>query len=101
MKRTILLLPLLLFAAALCAAYAVQTRPPAARETVQTTDAPLLELTAQVNDRTVTLKVCELDEDGYARYALLHADAVRRSTYRSAWIAALGSGMATLPKKSP
>ncbi len=74
MKRT-LLLPLLLLAAALCAAYAVQTRPPAAQETVQTTDdAPLLELTTQVNDRTVTLEVYGLDEDGYARYALFHAD---------------------------
>ena len=38
------------------------------------TGSELLTLTEKVGGQTVTLRVYELDEDGYARYALFHAD---------------------------
>ena len=73
MKRT-LLLPLLVLAAALCAAFALQTTPSTARERTEAHTGSLLTLTEEVGGQTVMLKVYELDEAGYARYALFHAD---------------------------
>ncbi len=70
-------LPLLVAAALVSIILASRTPQPIIEKlTPEEADAPtaLLTLTEEVGGQTVTLKVYGLDEDGYARYALFHAD---------------------------
>ena len=70
-------LPLLAAAALVSIILASRTPQPIIEElTPEEADAPtvLLTQTAEVGGQTVTLKVYGLDEDGYASYALFHAD---------------------------
>ena len=70
-------LPLLVAAALVSIILASRTPQPIIEELPpEEADAPtvLLTLTEEVGGQTVTLKVYGLDEDGYARYALFHAD---------------------------
>ena len=70
-------LPLLVAAALVSIILASRTPQPIIEELPpEEADAPtvLLTLTEEVGGQTVTLRVYELDEDGYARYALFHAD---------------------------
>ena len=72
-----LALPLFLLAFALCVIFASRTPQPIIEElTPEEAEAPavLLTKTEEVGGQTVTLRVYELDEDGYARYALFRAD---------------------------
>ena len=72
-----LALPLFLLVFALCVIFASRTPQPIIEELPSdAADAPavLLTLTEKVGGQTVTLKVYEPDEDGYARYALFNAD---------------------------
>ena len=72
-----LALPLFLLTFALCVIFASRTPQPIIEELPSdAADAPavLLTLTEKVGGQTVTLRVYELDEDGYARYALFGAD---------------------------
>ena len=72
-----LALPLFLLVFALCVIFASRTPQPIIEELPSdAADAPavLLTLTEKVGGQTVTLRVYELDEDGYARYALFNAD---------------------------
>ncbi len=72
-----LALPLFLLAFAVCVIFASRTPQPIIEELPpEESDAPavLLTKTEAVGGQTVTLRVYDLDEDGYARYALFHAD---------------------------
>ena len=72
-----LALPLFLLTFALCVIFASRTPQPIIEELPSdAADAPavLLTLTEKVGGQTVTLRVYELDEAGYARYALFGAD---------------------------
>ena len=70
-------LPLLVAAALVSIILASRTPQPIIEELPpEEADAPtvLLTLTEEVGGQTVTMKVYGLDENGYARYALFHAD---------------------------
>ena len=70
-------LPLLVAAALVSIILASRTPQPIIDElTPEAADAPtvLLTQTEEIGDQTVTLRVYDLDEAGYARYAILRAD---------------------------
>ena len=70
-------LPLLILTFAVCVIFASRTPQPIIEELPpEEADAPavLLTKTEAVGGQTVTLRVYDLDEAGYARYALFHAD---------------------------
>ena len=98
-----LALPLFLLTFALCVIFASRTPQPIIEELPSdAADAPavLLTLTEKVGGQTVTLRVYELDEDGYARYALFGADGTEIDIPFGVGVAALGLGRTRPPRRS-